>query len=679
MIKNRIGKANVLTSLWRIVPLPMSLQSFILSASLAVSIIGVGGSTGAWGGDLDRLSITDLQRRLAEIDSELASLAHISLNSGVGPIGFRSSSHTEAEHSEWARVDLSREAVIDEIVLVPALWRDLNAGFVSDAFPSSLRILAGTAGDPTGSVVAEFRDTAHLLPRIAPLVVPTGGIRASWVKIETDRLSRRAFDGRYIFQLAEMLVFADQENLALRRPVSISHNDVDSPAWNSVFLVDGILPYVMNSGRGNPSLAFISEIGIGDRPAIEINLQQKYPVSGIRLHAVDQSDTVPQIYPGDYALPRSFCIEGANDAAFTDAQLLMEASQASIYELGPIMEWSFKENDCRYLRLTALEPYFSQESGRNGTRIGYAEIEVLADGRNVAVGQPASAAFRPASSGRRFESLTDGQNLYGRILPVRQWLGELARRHDLETARPLVIAELSRKHTRTRTGLTWMSWLAALLAGGIAFILFYAHFRGRRQEKSIRERIAANLHDELGANLHAIGLLGDLAKDAVDSREDLVDTLDRIRSLTERTGSAARNCAHMIVAKGVCEDLVEEMRRDCRRLLADLEHSITFEGEEILHRLSRRKRIDLYLFHKEALINVIRHSGATAATTRLVANPGEIFLTISDNGCGIAGSPPPSLKRRASLLGADLLVEPPEAGGTRIVLKLKSRKFGILK
>lgn len=660
-------------------PFPISIHSFILSAHLAASIIGLGGSTSAWGGELDRLSITSLQQRLAEIDSELAGLAHISLNSGVGPIGFRSRSHTEAEHLEWARVDLSREALIDEVVLVPALWRDLNAGFVSDAFPSSLRILAGTAEDPTGSVVAEFRDTAHLLPRIAPLVVPAGGIRASWVRIETDRLSRRAFDGRYIFHLAEMLVFAGQENLALQRPVSISQNDGESPAWNPAFLVDGILPYVMNSGRGNPSLAFISAIGIGDRPVIEIDLQREQPVSGLRLHAVDQSDTVPQIYPGDYALPRRFRIEGANDAGFTAARLLMEASQTSIYELGPIMEWNFRANDCRYLRLIALEPYLSQESGRHGTRIGYAEIEVLADGRNVAFGQPASASFRPASSERRFESLTDGQNLYGRILPVRQWLGELARRHDLETARPLVVAELSAKHAHQRTVLTWMFRLAALLAGAIAFILLYNHFRARRQETHIRERIAANLHDELGANLHAIGLLGDLAKDALDSREDLVDALDRIRSLTERTGSAARNCAHMIVAKGICEDLVAEMRRDSRLLLADLKHSITFEGEEILRRLPRRKRIDLYLFHKEALINIIRHSGATEATTRLVARPGEILLTISDNGCGIADGPPSSLKRRARLLGADLSVEPPEAGGTRIVLKLKSRKFGILK
>jgi signal transduction histidine kinase len=135
----------------------------------------------------------------------------------------------------------------------------------------------------------------------------------------------------------------------------------------------------------------------------------------------------------------------------------------------------------------------------------------------------------------------------------------------------------------------------------------------------------------------------------------------------------------MVVAKGVCENLVAEMQRECSRLLADLEHSITFEGEEILLQLARSKRIDLYLFHKEALINIIRHSGATEATTRVVAYPGEVILTITDNGCGIAGGSPSSLKRRARLLGADLCVEQPEAGGTRIVLKLKSRKFRFLK
>jgi len=62
-----------------------------------------------------------------------------------------------------------------------------------------------------------------------------------------------------------------------------------------------------------------------------------------------------------------------------------------------------------------------------------------------------------------------------------------------------------------------------------------------------------------------------------------------------------------------------------------------------------------------------------------VAADREIKLTVSDNGHGLNGQVPPSLKRRARLLGADIGIEPTTAKGTRVVLRLKSRWFGILK
>jgi signal transduction histidine kinase len=646
---------------------------------LAACILCSGGLAAASGPVLGWLSVAREQKQLEDIDAELAGLANFSLNSGVGPIGFRSRDHADANHREWVRVNLGEEAEIDEVILVPVLWRDLRAGFVADAFPASLKIIAGKAGDEVGTVVADFPDTASLLPRIAPLVVPAGGVRASWIRIESDKLSKRAFDGRNIFQLAEVLVFSGERNLALRRDVTVPTDTVELAAWNRASLVDGILPYVMNSGRGNPSVAFLSAIGIGDQPTIQIDLQKNQAITGIRLHSVEQSDTVPQAFAGDYGLPRKFRIDAANEADFSDARQLLEIVTESIYEVGPLMEWGFPETLCRHIRLVALNPYISQEAVRQGSRIGYAEIEILTEGRNVAVGCPVRTDFSASGPDRHVEALTDAHNLFGRILPLRQWLGELARRHDLEAARPHVVAALSKQYTQQRTILNWALRLALGLVIVIALIIIYHRIRSRSQEMRIRERIAANLHDELGANLHAIGLLGDLAKEAVDSREDLVDTLDEIRSLTVRTGSAARNCAHMIAAKGLCEDLTEEMRRDSRRLLADLKHSITFSGEELLPRLSRRKRMDLYLFHKEALVNVLRHSGATEASTRFQASHSEVLLTITDNGCGLANGVPASLARRARLLGAEIRTEQPEGGGTRISLKLRIRRFGILR
>jgi signal transduction histidine kinase len=92
----------------------------------------------------------------------------------------------------------------------------------------------------------------------------------------------------------------------------------------------------------------------------------------------------------------------------------------------------------------------------------------------------------------------------------------------------------------------------------------------------IRKRIAADLHDELGADLHAIGLMSDLARAASSTPEKLDGFLLRLRALTERAGTAARHCTNMIEAKGLYEDLVQEMRRTSARIMADLEHEIEF-------------------------------------------------------------------------------------------------------
>ena len=194
-----------------------------------------------------------------------------------------------------------------------------------------------------------------------------------------------------------------------------------------------------------------------------------------------------------------------------------------------------------------------------------------------------------------------------------------------------------------------------------------------RNEARVRERIAANLHDEFGANLHAIGMWSDIAHDSMDSPESLEQSLQKIRGLTERTGASARFCANMLEAKGVCEDLVDEMRREASRLFADISFEITFENEEAINALSRRKRIDIFLFFKESLTNVLRHGQATTARISLSVKSRGVELIIADDGCGFSGGLPNSLQRRAKFMRAKAGVEQPEAGGTVVWLKLKAR------
>ncbi len=124
-------------------------------------------------------SIKDLEQRLNDIDAELETLASYSLRGGVGSVGYRSQAHEDYNAKEWIQVDLGLEEVIDEIVLVPTIWRDTKTGFRADGFPEEFKIIVGSKGDEEGQVIATYGPQDKLLPRIAPLVIPCDGVAGS--------------------------------------------------------------------------------------------------------------------------------------------------------------------------------------------------------------------------------------------------------------------------------------------------------------------------------------------------------------------------------------------------------------------------------------------------------------------------------------------------------------------
>lgn len=623
-------------------------------------------------------SLNQLEQRLDEIDAELEQLAHYSLRSGVGAIGYRSMWHNTAEETEWVQIQLEKETPIDEIMLVPTIRRDTEKGFQADGFPAEFRILAGTADHPSGIVIGEYHASDGFLPRIAPLVIPLEGIKASWVRLEATHLSQRAFDNNFVFQLSEVLLFSGEENIALRQPIkgSSTHPERADSAWNVRYLVDGHTPYLMDAAQGLQSVAYVSPPG--KQPVLTLDLGTDFTLSRIHLHALDQSDTVPQAYAGNLGIPKHLRIEGATQPDFSDAAVLLETRQKNVNDTGPIMMWRIPETSCRYVRFS--EASISSNSIPEDFRIGFAEIELFSNDRNVALEQTVRTDYPTVArkTNRFLAALTDGRNLYGNILPIRDWLNELVRRQHLETERPLVVAELALRYAQQKANLNRMSWLAALLVAAVAFIILLDRMLRLRQIARIRERFAADLHDELGANLHAIGLLGDLAKDAVHSPDELIETVDEIRALTERSGAAARHCADMQQAD-IFGKLPDDMRRSARRIMADMEYDISIEGEELLEKLKPRTKADLFLFYKESLVNISRHSAATEVSIKLTADNKELCLTILDNGHGLEGKIPSSLKRRARLLGGQVACTASSNEGTCITLKFQPRKFGLRK
>ena len=214
-------------------------------------------------------------------------------------------------------------------------------------------------------------------------------------------------------------------------------------------------------------------------------------------------------------------------------------------------------------------------------KIGFSEIEIYSKGKNVALGKKVQASFDAISGERTVDALTDGWNLYGDVLPVRQWMNELAQRYKLEKERPDIIAELRVRYDRQQGRLKLITWLAAVLAVGIIITILVMRIIRMRQIALIRERLAADLHDELGADIHTIGLLSDLAASTTDDAEELKTLHRRIRSETERSATAVRHCTNMLDADGLYADLKEDMERASRRIMAKLDHSLEITGRDI--------------------------------------------------------------------------------------------------
>lgn len=629
----------------------------------------------------DYPSIEALETRISEVEAELNHLAKFTIRGGVGAVGYRSRTRSDAVHPrEWVQITLPSASMVDRIVLIPCLWRNQNGQLTADSFPLDFKIIGGTENDTEGVLLAERNNRRHhYLPRIAPLTIKIAPTRLSWVRIQAEALSPRIWDNNLCLQLSEALIFEGHNNVALNAQVSASSSEENTyGARRMSYLVDGYTPYIMNAASGEQSLAFVTgnETDIPETPMILLDLEQQYTITQINLHSTEVSDSVPQTEPNDFGIPRKLHITGSNLADHSDAQRLTEYEMHTIYDTGPIIMLPTKLETYRYLRLNIDEPYRDGFGDQSYSRIGFAEIEVISGGVNVAKNKTARPNFSVDNAARFRNALTDGYNYYGNILPLRDWLEQLSRRHELENELPRLRDEVKLRYVLQQKNFQGLVWFAAILVVAIVILFLIQRINRQRAIFDTRKQIAADLHDELGANLHALALLSEITSKTKDQPKRLDTLLERIRALTQRTVLAVHHCTNLIESRELYEDVEAHIRRTSKRMLADLKHEIHVEGEEFLQQLSARKRIDLCLFHKECLANIIRHSGATKAQTTLIAMPKYVSLDIKDNGHGIPNEHlPQSIKRRSRLLGATVKLSTNSEEGTRITLTYRYKHF----
>lgn len=223
---------------------------------------------------------------------------------------------------------------------------------------------------------------------------------------------------------------------------------------------------------------------------------------------------------------------------------------------------------------------------------------------------------------------------------------------------------------------TWFLALVLLAIAGIIYAIARYRINQVKKIQYLRTQIASDLHDEVGSSLVHITLLADAVK-REGGHEQLHDKLGSIAGISRGAVSTMKDVIWSIDARNdTIAGLIDHMHEHIHTALvpANIEFVFTQQGLQEQEKLSAEFRQNVYLIFKEAINNVVKHSGATQVQIDLKKEHGYFSMLIKDDGKGIAqlnrssGQGISNMHMRAARLKGTLEVVSP--GGATIWLKI---------
>lgn len=233
----------------------------------------------------------------------------------------------------------------------------------------------------------------------------------------------------------------------------------------------------------------------------------------------------------------------------------------------------------------------------------------------------------------------------------------------------------------------WGTWwfraaVLVLLGGGL-----YAFYRYRLAQAmkvvAVRERIARDLHDEIGSTLSSVSLYSSVAQKKVAQKApEANELLARISESTTQVLESINDIVWAVNAENDdMEHVVKRMIDHAVRMTETRECQLHFDHDPALRALplDMSARKNLYLVFKEAVNNAVKYSGCTELRVTLLRERGHIVLRIADDGRGFdpqhtsstsgGGNGLPNMRKRAAELGATLTITSDVGEGTAIELR----------
>lgn len=199
-----------------------------------------------------------------------------------------------------------------------------------------------------------------------------------------------------------------------------------------------------------------------------------------------------------------------------------------------------------------------------------------------------------------------------------------------------------------------------------------------------RQKLAHELHDQVGQNLTALGINLNIIRSQLpeNENESFQFHLDDSLALVEQTTERIRDVM-VDLHPPVLDDygLVAALRWHGNQFTRRTDVNVTVSGEELLPRLDSRVENALFRIAQEALTNVAKHAQASRITIKVDQDNDIVRLLIADDGIGFDTSQPIdyetgsgwgllSMTERAESVGGRCSIDSTIGQGTQVIVEL---------
>lgn len=230
----------------------------------------------------------------------------------------------------------------------------------------------------------------------------------------------------------------------------------------------------------------------------------------------------------------------------------------------------------------------------------------------------------------------------------------------------------------------WFITAVSLATLGIivAVVQYFSTQRLQRQlalEKE-RRRIARDIHDQVGASLTQVSMLGEMVESDKESPGEVEEHGRQIAATARDTAKALDEIVWAVnPSNDTLDGLVTYFCKYAQEYLsvAELRYRLDVPSQLPATPIPPDVRHNVFLAAKEAVTNIVRHAGATSAWIRLRLEPSRFILEIEDNGKGMAGMDPKhaqtrngmsNMRKRLEESGGSCTFSPGGEGGTLVRL-----------